>query len=54
SLAANVATRELLDGVALPLRVLASVLVMTPIMTYLALPWITKLFAAWLNAGTTR
>ena len=26
----------------LPLRVLASVLVMTPVMTYLALPWVTR------------
>ena len=29
-------------GWLLPLRVLASVMAMTPIMTYLALPWITK------------
>ncbi|MGB0102035.1 MAG: antibiotic biosynthesis monooxygenase [Nocardioides sp.] len=33
----------------LPLRVLAVVLVMTPIMTYLALPWITQQMAWWLH-----
>jgi antibiotic biosynthesis monooxygenase (ABM) superfamily enzyme len=49
SLAANLATRELLPDVWLPVRVLASVLVMTPIMTYVALPWITRLLAPWLN-----
>ena len=42
SLLVNALSGELLDGVPLPLRVLASVLVMTPVMTYAALPWITK------------
>lgn len=34
----------------LPLRVLVTVAVMTPLMTYLALPWITRRMAWWLNA----
>lgn len=50
SILANLATSQLMPDVVLPLRVLASVLVMTPIMTYLALPWITRLLAPWLNA----
>ncbi len=49
SVAANYATSHLLPDVPLPLRVLTSVVVMTPIMTYLALPWITRLLAPWLN-----
>ena len=50
SVAANYASRELLEGWSLPLRVLLSVAVMTPIMTYFALPWITKLLHGWLTA----
>lgn len=53
SLAANWAAREWLDDLGLPLRVLISVCVMTPIMTYFALPWVTKRFAPWLNAART-
>ena len=34
----------------LPLRVLITVLVMTPLMTYLFLPWITRKMAWWLHA----
>lgn len=37
------------DGVPLALRVLISVLVMTPVMTYLALPWITSRLQWWLQ-----
>jgi len=44
-----VAVHTIADWV-LPLRVLATVLVMTPVMTYLALPWITRTMAWWLNA----
>jgi antibiotic biosynthesis monooxygenase (ABM) superfamily enzyme len=33
----------------LPLRVLAVVLVMTPVMTYAALPWITRRMERWLT-----
>lgn len=51
SLASNYVAREWLGGVILPLRVLISVCVMTPIMTYFALPWVTKKFSFWLNAG---
>ncbi|MEH3033200.1 MAG: antibiotic biosynthesis monooxygenase [Aeromicrobium erythreum] len=34
----------------LPLRVTATVCVMTPLMTYVLLPWITRLLAGWLHA----
>ncbi|GCD90543.1 hypothetical protein NLS1_25490 [Nocardioides sp. LS1] len=33
----------------LPLRVLVTVALMTPVMTYVALPWITRRMAWWLN-----
>ena len=33
----------------LPLRVLAAVLVMTPLMTYVFLPWVTRRMAWWLH-----
>jgi hypothetical protein len=33
----------------MPLRVLVSVIVMTPAMIYAALPWITRLLHDWLN-----
>ena len=42
SLAANWISGRVMAGVALPLRVLVSVLVMTPLMTYVFLPWITR------------
>ena len=35
----------------LPLRVLVTVAMMTPLMTYLALPWITRRMAWWLQPG---
>jgi antibiotic biosynthesis monooxygenase (ABM) superfamily enzyme len=54
SLAANYAGAAWLGDVALPLRVLISVCLMTPIMTYLALPWVTRTFAPWLNATRKR
>jgi antibiotic biosynthesis monooxygenase (ABM) superfamily enzyme len=31
------------------LRVLASIVVMTPLMTYVVLPWITRRMAWWLH-----
>ena len=49
SLAANYAGRELLADVVLPLRVLVTVLVMTPLMTYVLLPWITRRLQWWLQ-----
>ncbi|WP_323791284.1 antibiotic biosynthesis monooxygenase [Nocardioides sp.] len=49
SIVANWMANQLLDGVVLPLRVLATVLVMTPIMTYVALPWITRTMQWWLQ-----
>ncbi|MCW2816399.1 MAG: Antibiotic biosynthesis monooxygenase [Nocardioides sp.] len=49
SVVANFASRELLGDVVLPLRVLATVLVMTPLMTYLLLPWITRRLQWWLQ-----
>jgi antibiotic biosynthesis monooxygenase (ABM) superfamily enzyme len=53
SVAANYAGKEYAADWLLPLRVLASVVVMTPIMTYLALPWVTRLLHGWLNAPRT-
>jgi len=49
SLLVNWAGGHLLAGVWLPLRVLISVLAMTPVMTYLALPWITRRMEWWLQ-----
>ena len=49
SLLANWLSRELIPGVVLPLRVLVTVLVMTPTMTYVALPWITRKMEWWLQ-----
>ncbi|MGZ5369112.1 MAG: antibiotic biosynthesis monooxygenase [Aeromicrobium sp.] len=53
SLAANYAAGQWLSDLVLPLRVLISVCLMTPIMTYFALPWVTKMFSFWLNAART-
>ncbi len=49
SLLVNWVATRLVPGWPLPLRVLASVLVMTPVMTYLALPWITRRMEWWLK-----
>ncbi|QCW52007.1 antibiotic biosynthesis monooxygenase [Nocardioides dongxiaopingii] len=49
SVVANWLSREYLADVVLPVRVLATVLAMTPIMTYLALPWITRRLQWWLQ-----
>jgi antibiotic biosynthesis monooxygenase (ABM) superfamily enzyme len=49
SLVVNWLNSHLIPGWPLPLRVLATVLVMTPIMTYVALPWITKRMEWWLQ-----
>ncbi|MEG9227467.1 antibiotic biosynthesis monooxygenase [Aeromicrobium sp. Sec7.5] len=49
SVAANWVSSHLFPGLVLPLRVLLSVVVMTPVMTYVALPFITRLLAPWLN-----
>jgi uncharacterized protein len=49
SLIVNWAGGHLLADVWLPLRVLISVLAMTPVMTYLALPWITRRMEWWLQ-----
>ena len=49
SVLANYAGRELMADVLLPLRVLATVLVMTPLMTYVLLPWITRRLQWWLQ-----
>ncbi len=49
SVAANWASSHLFPDLVLPLRVLVSVVVMTPVMTYVALPFITRLLAPWLN-----
>jgi hypothetical protein len=49
SVVVNALAGRYADGVPLPLRVLLSVLVMTPVMTYLALPWITRQLQWWLQ-----
>ena len=49
SLVVNWAGGHLLADFWLPLRVLVSVLAMTPVMTYLALPWITRRMEWWLQ-----
>ena len=49
SVLANWLSREYLADVVLPLRVLITVLAMTPVMTYLALPWITRQLQWWLQ-----
>jgi uncharacterized protein len=36
----------------LPLRLLLTTLVMTPLMTYLILPWVTRMLRPWLHPGT--
>ena len=42
SLLVNWGAGSYVADVALPLRILLTVLVMTPVMTYAALPWITR------------
>lgn len=49
SLAANLLSRELIPTWHIFIRVFLTVVVMTPIMTYAALPWITKRFEWWLQ-----
>ena len=49
SLVANWAAGHTVADWLLPLRVLAVVLVMTPVMTYVALPWITRRMEWWLQ-----
>jgi uncharacterized protein len=49
SVVANWVAGHLIPGWPLPLRVLAVVLVMTPVMTYVALPWVTKRMEWWLR-----
>ncbi len=54
SLAANYVAKDFAADWWLPVRVFAITAVMTPLMTYLALPWITRLLHPWLNAARTR
>lgn len=49
SLLVNWLSSELVPDLFLPLRVLLAVLVMTPVMTYLALPWMTRRMQWWLH-----
>ena len=51
SLLVNWASSQAIADWPLPLRVLVSVLVMTPVMTYAALPWITRRMGWWLRPG---
>lgn len=54
SLAANYIAKDFAADWWLPVRVLATVAVMTPLMTYIALPWITRLLHPWLTAARRR
>jgi len=49
SLGVNYAARQWASTWPLPLRVLTSVAILSPVMTYVALPWITRLLSPWLN-----
>jgi len=49
SLASNWVVGQTIDHWPLVARVLASVVVMTPLMTYVLLPWITRRMARWLH-----
>lgn len=49
SVLANWAAAHTIADWQLPVRVLATVLVMTPVMTYLALPWVTRRMEWWLR-----
>ena len=49
SLLVNYLAQLLLPDVWMPVRVLVSVLAMTPVMIYVALPWITRLLHGWLH-----
>lgn len=49
SVLVNYAAREWLADVWLPVRVLITVLAMTPLMTYVFLPWITRRLQWWLQ-----
>jgi antibiotic biosynthesis monooxygenase (ABM) superfamily enzyme len=51
SLVVNELFVHLLPALVLPLRVLLSVLLMTPVMTYAALPWITRRMEWWLQGS---
>ena len=48
SLSVTLLLGSLIPGVAVGFRVLLSTLAMTPVMTYLALPWITRQLSWWL------
>ena len=50
SVVANLLSAHFVPDLWLPLRVLLSVLLMTPLMTYVLLPWITRLMSGWLNS----
>jgi len=49
SLVVNVLTSRLVPDWPLPLRVFVTIAVMTPVMTYAALPWITRRMEWWLH-----
>jgi uncharacterized protein len=51
SLGANYVLGFVTSGVALPLRVLLLVVAVTPIMTYVALPLVTRALRPWLQRG---
>ncbi len=54
SVAGNYLVTHLIGDWWLPLRVLVTVCVMTPLMVYVGLPWITGLLAPWLHRPARR
>lgn len=54
SLLVNTLSGWLAPDLVMPLRVLVTILVMTPVMTYVAMPWITRRMAWWLHPSSAR
>jgi antibiotic biosynthesis monooxygenase (ABM) superfamily enzyme len=52
SVLVNTLSGWLVPDLFMPLRVLLTILVMTPVMTYVAMPWITRRMAWWLHPRT--
>jgi hypothetical protein len=51
SLLSNWALSPITGAWPLPLRVLVTVLLVTPVMTYLAMPFVTRALRPWLTRG---
>ena len=53
-LALSYALGPLLGGLPLPVRILISTLFLTPVMTWVAMPWLTRLLWPWLYPGVPK